>query len=72
MMKSIRVPGINSGKYAYNNVQLFVTTWYHKLNRNWHMFTEAYYEYDAICRLSQDLGTKQNQLTLAMDMILKY
>jgi Putative beta-barrel porin-2, OmpL-like. bbp2 len=37
--------GINSGKYAYNNVQLFVTTWYHKFNPTWHMATEAYYEY---------------------------
>ena len=38
--------GINSGKYAYNNVQLFVTTWYHKFNASWHMATEAYYEYE--------------------------
>ena len=38
--------GINSGKYAYNNVQLFVTTWYHKFNKNWHMATEGYYEYE--------------------------
>jgi hypothetical protein len=37
--------GVNSGKYAYNNVQLFVTTWYHKFNKSWHMATEAYYEY---------------------------
>lgn len=37
--------GINSGKWAYNNVQLFVTTWYHKFNSSWHMATEAYYEY---------------------------
>lgn len=38
--------GINDGKYAYNNVQLFVTTWYHKFNSSWHMATEAYYEYE--------------------------
>jgi hypothetical protein len=38
--------GINSGKYAYNNVQLFVSTWYHKFNQRWHMATEAYYEYE--------------------------
>lgn len=38
--------GINDGKYAYNNVQLFVTTWYHKFNKSWHMATEAYYEYE--------------------------
>jgi|HubBroStandDraft_3_1064219.scaffolds.fasta_scaffold16522_3 hypothetical protein len=38
--------GINSGKYAYNNVQLFVTTWYHKFGPTWHMATESYYEYE--------------------------
>lgn len=38
--------GINDGKYAYNNVQLFVATWYHKFNAKWHMATEGYYEYE--------------------------
>jgi Putative beta-barrel porin-2, OmpL-like. bbp2 len=37
--------GINRGKYGYNNVQLFVTTWYHKFNKSWHMATEAWYMY---------------------------
>jgi hypothetical protein len=37
--------GINSGKYAYNNVQLFVNTWYHKFNQRWHMATETWYMY---------------------------
>ena len=37
--------GINTGKYAYNNVQLYVNTWYHKFNDSWHMATEGYYEY---------------------------
>ncbi|HEV7522547.1 MAG TPA: outer membrane beta-barrel protein [Candidatus Angelobacter sp.] len=37
--------GINSGKYGYNNVQLFVTTWYHKFNKSWHMATESWYMY---------------------------
>jgi Putative beta-barrel porin-2, OmpL-like. bbp2 len=40
------VSGINSGKYAYNNVQFFVTTWYHKFNKSWHMATEAWYMYE--------------------------
>jgi Putative beta-barrel porin-2, OmpL-like. bbp2 len=39
------VSGINSGKYGYNNVQLFVNTWYHKFNKSWHMATEAWYMY---------------------------
>jgi hypothetical protein len=37
--------GINSGKYGYNNVQLFVMTWYHKFNKSWHMATESWYMY---------------------------
>jgi Putative beta-barrel porin-2, OmpL-like. bbp2 len=36
------VSGINSGKYAYNNVQFFVNTWYHKFNAQWHTATEAW------------------------------
>jgi hypothetical protein len=39
------VSGINDGKYGYNNVQLFVTTWYHKFNKSWHMATESWYMY---------------------------
>lgn len=39
------VSGINSGKYGYNNVQLFVTTWYHKFNKSWHMATEGWTMY---------------------------
>jgi len=38
--------GINRGEYAYNNVQLFVNTWYHKFNDSWHMASEGYYEYE--------------------------
>lgn len=39
------VSGINSGKYGYNNVQFFVSTWNHKFNKSWHMATEAWYMY---------------------------
>lgn len=38
--------GINSGKYAYNNVQFFVNTWYHKFNARWHTATETWYMYE--------------------------
>lgn len=38
--------GINSGKYAYNNVQLFVNTWSHKFNQRWHMATETWYMFE--------------------------
>jgi hypothetical protein len=37
--------GINNGKYAYNNLQMFDTTWYHKFSASWHMATEAWYMY---------------------------
>jgi hypothetical protein len=37
--------GLNSGKYAYNNLQMFDNTWYHKFNNSWHMATEAWYMY---------------------------
>jgi hypothetical protein len=38
--------GINSGRYAYNNVQLFLNTWYHKFNQQWPMATETWYMYE--------------------------
>ena len=37
--------GLNGGQYAYNNLQMFDTTWYHKLSESWHMATEAWYMY---------------------------
>ena len=39
------VNGINDGRYAYNNIQMFDTTWYHKFNASWHMATETWYMY---------------------------
>jgi hypothetical protein len=38
--------GLNSGKYAYNNLQMFDSTWYHKFNSIWHMATEAWYMFE--------------------------
>ncbi len=38
--------GINDGKYAYNNLQDFDGTWYHKFNAKWHIATEAWYMYE--------------------------
>jgi Putative beta-barrel porin-2, OmpL-like. bbp2 len=38
--------GINSGKYAYNNLQEFDLTWYHKFNAKWHTGTETWYMYE--------------------------
>ena len=34
--------GINDGEYAYNNVQQYDGTWYHKFSKNWHTATEGY------------------------------
>jgi hypothetical protein len=33
--------GINSGKYAYNNLQQYDVTWYHKFSKTVHMATES-------------------------------
>jgi hypothetical protein len=38
--------GINDGKYAYNNLQDYDGTWYHRFNTKWHMATEAWYTYE--------------------------
>ncbi|WP_084214155.1 outer membrane beta-barrel protein [Terriglobus sp. TAA 43] len=38
--------GINDGKYAYNNLQHYDATWYHKFDAKWHMATEAWYMYE--------------------------
>jgi Putative beta-barrel porin-2, OmpL-like. bbp2 len=38
--------GINDGKYAYNNLQDYDFTWYHKFNDKWHMATETWYMYE--------------------------
>jgi hypothetical protein len=39
------VNSINNGKYAYDNIQMFVTTWSHRFSNTWNMQTEAYYTY---------------------------
>ncbi len=38
--------GINDGKYAYNNLQDYDATWYHRFNAKWHMATESWYMYE--------------------------
>jgi hypothetical protein len=37
--------GINDGKYAFNNLQMYDSTWYHKLGKSWHTATEVYAMY---------------------------
>lgn len=37
--------GINSGVYAYDNLQQYDATWYHKFSKSIHMGTEAWYMY---------------------------
>ena len=39
------VNSINKGNYAYNNLQSFYETWYHKINKSWHTDTETWYMY---------------------------
>jgi hypothetical protein len=36
----------NDGKYAYNNVQGYYETWYHKISATWHTDTETWYMYE--------------------------
>jgi hypothetical protein len=36
----------NKGKYAYNNLQAYYETYYHKFNARWHTDTEAWYMYE--------------------------
>jgi Putative beta-barrel porin-2, OmpL-like. bbp2 len=36
----------NDGKYAYNNLQSYYETWYHKINATWHTDTETWYMYE--------------------------
>jgi hypothetical protein len=38
--------GINDGKYAYNNLQQYDATWYHKFSKTWHMAMESWYMYE--------------------------
>jgi hypothetical protein len=36
----------NKGNYAYNNIQSYFETWYHKFNAHWHTDTETWYMYE--------------------------
>jgi hypothetical protein len=38
--------GINDGKYAYNNLQQYDATWYHRFSKKVHMATESWYMYE--------------------------
>src|SRR6185437_11387400 len=38
--------GVNDGKYAYNNLQHYDLTWYHRFNAKWHTATEAWAMYE--------------------------
>ncbi len=38
--------GINDGEYAYNNLQQYDGTWYHKFGKKWHIASEAYLMYE--------------------------
>jgi hypothetical protein len=37
---------LNSGKYAYNNMQAHYFTYYHKFNEKWHTGWESWYQYE--------------------------
>jgi hypothetical protein len=37
--------GINNGKYRYDNVQQYDSTWWHRFSKTFHMGTESWYMY---------------------------
>ena len=37
--------GINNGRYAYNNLQQYDLTWYHKFSKTVHIASESWYMY---------------------------
>jgi hypothetical protein len=37
--------GINDGLYAFNNLQQYDATWYHRFSKTWHIATEVYTMY---------------------------
>jgi hypothetical protein len=37
--------GINDGEYAFNNLQMYDATWYHKVGKSWHLATEVWEMY---------------------------
>ena len=37
---------VNKGNYAYNNLQSYYETWYHKINAHWHTDTETWFMYE--------------------------
>lgn len=39
---------VNDGRYAYNNLQAYYTTWYHKISKSWHTATEYWYMYERL------------------------
>jgi hypothetical protein len=38
--------GINTARYAYNNLQQYDATWYHKISKRLHSATEGYFMYE--------------------------
>jgi hypothetical protein len=38
--------GINNGKFAYNNLQQYDVTWYHRFSKTLHMASESWYMYE--------------------------
>jgi hypothetical protein len=38
--------GINDARYAYNNLQQYDATWYHRFSKTVHMATESWYMYE--------------------------
>jgi hypothetical protein len=55
---------VNKGKYAYNNLQSYYETWYHKINAHWHTDTETWYMYERdVPNVANNLAPGQTPIT---------
>ncbi len=54
----------NDGKYAYNNLQSYYETWYHKINAHWHTDSETWYMYErGVPNIGGNLAPGQTAIT---------
>jgi hypothetical protein len=55
---------INNGDYAYNNMQAYYATWYHKFSpsSHWHSATETWYQYEKkVPNLTNPIGATMTE-----------
>jgi hypothetical protein len=65
--------GINDGTYAFNNIQMYDVTWYHRFSKTWHMASESYVMYQrdvpsVHSALTPETGTNGASCRLGLQM----